>query len=158
MCQVIYLMLYSIVWYVYRFDEFRPLSMCSRPYISVFEITKIPSSFLFPKIPYRFHFRWKKYESENGGVFRRSFPTVFIHKKTQSLNFGPKMETIRALEARLKYLAVQSGLKPISSLATKKRSSPIWYGLVYPKFKLPKLSYRILRHLHEKLNINKIKS
>ena len=103
-------------------------------------------------------FPMKKYESENGGVFCRSFPTVFIPKETQSLSFGPKMETIRALEARLKYLAVQSRLKPISSLATKKRSSPIWYGLVYPKFKLPKLSYWILRHLHEKLNINKIKS
>ena len=43
----------------YRFDGFRPLSMCSRLYISVFEIIGIPTSFLFSKIPYRFRFRWK---------------------------------------------------------------------------------------------------
>ena len=78
---IVNVMLYCLIclsFFKYHFDEFRPLSMCSRPYISVFEITEIPASFSFPKIPYRFHFRWKKYESENGGVFRRSFPTVFI--------------------------------------------------------------------------------
>ena len=46
--------------------------------------------FSFPKLPeYRYRFRYrkyriafvsdeKKYESESGGAFRRSFPTVFI--------------------------------------------------------------------------------
>ena len=58
----------------YRFDGFRSLSMCSQLYIFVSEITRIPTS--FSKISYRFHFRWKKYES--GGAFSRSFPTVFI--------------------------------------------------------------------------------
>ena len=43
----------------YCFDGFQPLSMCSRPYIFVFEITEILVSFSFSKISYRFHFRWK---------------------------------------------------------------------------------------------------
>ena len=77
---IVNVMLYcmiSLSFFKYRFDGFRPLSMCSRPYISFFEITGIPTSFSFPKIPYRFRFWWKKCESESG-VYHRSFPTVFI--------------------------------------------------------------------------------
>ena len=79
---IVNVMLYCLIclsFFKYWFDGFRPLSMCSRTYISVFKITGILASFSFQKISYRFRFRWKKkYESENGGVFHRSFSTVFI--------------------------------------------------------------------------------
>ena len=59
---IVNVMLYCLIclsFFKYRFDGFRPLWMCSRPYIIVFEIIEIPVSFSFSKIPYRFHFRWK---------------------------------------------------------------------------------------------------
>ena len=59
---IVNVMLYCLTclsFFKYRFDGFRPLSMCSRPYIFVFEIIGIPASFSFPKISYRFRFQWK---------------------------------------------------------------------------------------------------
>ena len=59
---IVNVMLYCLIclsFFKYRIDGFRPLSMCSRPYISVFKITGIPVPFSFPKISYRFHFQWK---------------------------------------------------------------------------------------------------
>ena len=57
---IVNVMLYCLIclsFFKYWFDGFRPLSMCSRPYIFVFEITGIPAPFSFPKISYRFCFR-----------------------------------------------------------------------------------------------------
>ena len=64
------------------FGRFRSLSMLSRSYIFVFEITVIPMLFSFLIILYRFHFRWKKCDSESDGAFHWSFPTVFIPMPT----------------------------------------------------------------------------
>ena len=64
---IVNVMLYCLIclsFFKYCFDGFRSLSMCSRPYISVFEITEIPASYLFPKIPYRFRFRWKNVKAK----------------------------------------------------------------------------------------------
>ena len=82
MCQVILLMLCSIVWYVYcflntvliGFDRYR--CVLDR----IFPFSKLP------EYRRRFHFEntvplsfsMKKYESENGGVFRRLFSSLML--------------------------------------------------------------------------------
>ena len=93
---IVNIMLYCLIclsFFKYRFDGFQSLPMCSRPYIFVFEITGIPASFSFPKIPNRFCFRWKKCENENDGVFCWSFPTVFIHSSRSADNVYGRRET-----------------------------------------------------------------
>jgi hypothetical protein len=70
MCQVT-VVLYGLTYLSflkYRFDGFRSLSMCSRSYIFISEITVIPMPFLFPIISYVFVF--------NG--LSSMLPTLFI--------------------------------------------------------------------------------
>ena len=83
MCQVILLMLCSIVWYVYRF--LNTVLMGFDRYWCVFSTVyfrfrnyRNTGAVFVSENTVPFSFPIKKYESKNGGAFRRPFPTIFI--------------------------------------------------------------------------------
>jgi hypothetical protein len=120
------IVVYDLIYLSFFKISFRPLSMHSRSYIFVSEITVILMPFFaFDNIE-SFSFPMKNYESESDEAFRRSFPIVFSprHYATLAartslsmscvLTFTIKLQVRRSPHRRIYYLGY-----PLGSLADK---------------------------------------
>ena len=93
----------------YYFDRFRCVLDCIFCFLN-YRITNV--IFIFDKISFRF---WlKKYESESGGAFRRSFPTVFIptdHRTGLSGNTAESYTLVSHLNWQWNLILIYKSLK-----------------------------------------------
>jgi hypothetical protein len=79
LCDLLSTLLYYEVWYIYRlYFRFRPLPVYFPHQTFVSDVSEIPISFPFPKLPFSILFPIKKYENGNGFSVYRPFPTVFF--------------------------------------------------------------------------------
>ena len=95
--------------------------LCAIGRIVLFSILSEHTPFLFPIILYRFRFQVKKYKSESGGVFYRSFPTIFISKRWQQQRH---VLLFRSWASPIKLVVgLRPDLGPFERMSTK---SSIW--------------------------------